>query len=129
MGYFIFRWALSTVLSALLLLLLLHFSKYCKLRNLKKKIAFFFPTIVSIVLVIHVMSETGPKTLDLLRMAGNRYEVKQVKVLDVKPLHRVTMSDGLTYYFDGFSMQFEEGETYQISSTYWSHYIAEAKNI
>lgn len=128
-SYFVFRLILSLGLSILLLSLLLYLARYCKLRNLKKKIAFFFPTILSIALLFQVLLGSGPKGLDFLPMVGSRYEVSQVEVVEIYSFHRVLMNDGVTYYYNGFSQTFEVGELYQISSTPWSHYIVEFKII
>lgn len=129
MVYFLLRLILSLVVSVLLLLALVRLARLCKLRNLKKKIAFFFPTIVSFILILQVLFSTGPKLLDVLPMIAKRYVVKQVQVEEVLSFHNVRMSDGEIYYFDGFSNNFVEGQLYQISTTNWSNYVAKAKQI
>lgn len=129
MRYFLLRLGLALILSVAFLVLFLYLVHRVKKAHLKHRLGYFSPVILAFVSALFIARQSGPMALDLLNIYRDQYQVKQVEVETVKVFHRCLMSDGDSYFYNGFKIKPEVGRTYQITYTKWSRYIIGIREI
>ncbi|MDI9470835.1 MAG: hypothetical protein QM296_11635 [Bacillota bacterium] len=124
MNWFWLRLVFDLLLTVGLFIVLGRVTRRLRPKRIKHGISLFAPALISALLILWVIFMTGPKLLDSLRIPAHSESVRTVQILAVdRYLARLKTSAGLSFYYDPFGPQPEEGLSYSLRFLPLSRYV------
>lgn len=105
---------------------IVHFAHSLKRNEAKQTATFFLPSLLTVLLILHIYFALLPVFLDAPQLlAGNR-ELRSMSFVKHRIPWIVESSNGDHYFYDPFSMSLQAEVPYLVAYGKNSHYIVEA---
>lgn len=125
MIYFFINLAFHSIISLVLFIVLRHFFIINQQRRNKMWISYFFPLVVSVILLIQATIFTFPRLLASAEVIRNDLSTQSGVVAEVGFLNNTLTIEGETYYFNPMLYKPKEGDVIIFQSTSRARYIVE----
>lgn len=124
MGYLIVRFIVDMIITAALLWLLIMSSRRSHPQQARHPLQMLLPSLVALLLLIQVLTQSGPKAVDLIRPGAQGAPAATIEVESTSwPLGRLRATDDSQYYFNPFKLHPESGERYTLTYMPLSRYV------
>lgn len=126
MIFYIILLTIAVLITVALAWAIVHFAHRLKRNDAKKAKTFFLPSVLTIVLILHIYFALLPIFLDAPQLlAGNR-ELRSMSFVEHQIPWIVESTNGDLYFYDPFSMRLQADVPYLVAYGKNSHFIVEA---
>lgn len=121
--YFILRLIIALAVAGLLLYYFIRMMSKRLYLSADHPVMFFLPLLLSLVLTWFSATNVVPKMLDLKNLYHQNYKVATVEIRHRSKFWGTASGDREEFHYSPLFINLEEGKTYKISYTTYSHYI------